>query len=129
MDKPASGTVPHSHMIPNYASQPREMRVERQGADNVPMSRRFPQVRGGQCEFCGTVDPRQPGHLQYKLCPHYRGMEMRCVYCPREKDQVEIVRISKINVAEHPFQPGTLITWCNSTECSKKHLERFKQSL
>lgn len=125
---PASGTAPQYAQQPNYASQPREMRLERQGADTVPVSRRFPQIRGGQCEFCGTVDPRQPGHLQYKLCPHYRGMEAKCVYCPKDKEQAEVVRISKLNVAEHPYQAGTLIMWCNSTECSRKHLERFKIS-
>jgi hypothetical protein len=115
-------------MTPNYSAQPREMRLERQGADTVPMSRRFPQIRGGQCEFCGVIDPHQPADLQYKLCSHYRGMEAKCVYCPREKDQHEVVRISKLNVAEHPYQAGVLIMWCNSTECSKKHLERFKIS-
>lgn len=127
-NKTASGTVPHSAQLPDYSAQPRNMRLERQGADTVPVSRRFPRIKGGQCEFCGVVDPHQPGYLQYKLCPHYRGMEAKCVYCPREKDQTEVIRISKLNVAEHPYQPGTLVMWCNSPECSKKHIERFKVS-
>lgn len=120
------GTVPQPARIP---TSPREMRLERQGADTVPLSRRFPEIRAGQCEFCGVIDPNQPGHLQYKLCPHYRGMEAKCIYCPHEKDQVEVVRASRMNVAEHPYQPGVLIMWCNSTECSKKHIERFKTNL
>lgn len=128
MENNAPGTVAPSAQLPNYSHQPRQMRLERQGADTVAYSRRFPQIRGGQCEFCGVVDHHQPGHLQYKLCPHYRGMEAKCVYCPREKDQTEVVRISKLNVAEHPHQPGTLIMWCNATECGRKHLERFKIS-
>ena len=102
--------------------------MERQGADTVPSSRRFPSIRGGQCEFCGVIDPRYPAHLQYKLCEHYRGMEAKCSYCPREKDQTEVVRMSKFNVAEHPYQPGTILMWCNATECAGKHLERFKVS-
>ena len=110
------------------AQMPRQMRQERQGADTVAYSRRFPEIRGGQCEWCGVIDPNQPGHLQYKLCPHYRGMDIKCSYCPAEKDQTEVVRMHKINVAEHPYQPGVLISWCNSTECSEKHLQRFKIS-
>jgi hypothetical protein len=125
---PASGTGPQNAQMPNYNLNPREMRLERQGADTVAVSRRFPQIRGGQCEACGVIDPRQPAHLQYKLCPHYRGMEAKCVYCPKDKEQTEIVRISKLLVAEHPYQPGVLIMWCNSTECGRKHLERFKIS-
>ncbi len=128
METNASGTAPQSAQIPNYQAQPRNMRLERQGADTVPVSRVFPRVRGGQCEYCGVVDSRQPGHLQYKLCGHYRGMELKCVYCPAEKDQVEILRISILNVREHPYQPGTLIAWCNATECGRKHIERFKIS-
>lgn len=116
-------------MTPDYSAQPKNMTLERQGADTVSYSRRFPQVRGGQCEFCGTIDKRYPSHLQYKLCSHYQGMELKCSYCPREKDQEEVLRISKLNVAEHPHRPGVIIAWCNSTDCSSKHLERFKISL
>lgn len=122
MENNAPGTMPQMH------TTPRTMRAERLGAETIPQSRRFPEIRGGQCEFCGTLDPNYPGHLQYKLCPHYRGMEAKCTYCPPEKDQVEVVRSSRLNVAEHPFQPGVYIMWCNSTACSEKHIERFKIS-
>ncbi len=113
---------------PNYSSQPRNMKLTPRGASSAPMSRRFPQVRGGQCEFCGTLDPYQPGDLQYKLCPHYRGMDLRCVYCPQSKDQDEVVRNSTLNVAEHPYHPGELLVWCRSFECTKKHEQTFKIS-
>lgn len=128
MEINASATVSPNVPLPNYSHQPRQMSLERQGADNVQVSRRFPRIRGGQCEFCGVIDPRQPGHLQYKLCPHYRGMEMKCSYCPRDKDHQEVTRIAIMNVAEHPNRPGTLVSWCNSTECGGKHIERFKVS-
>ena len=121
----APGTLPQNA---NVSSSPRNMRLTPRGASSSPMSRRFPQVRGGQCEFCGTLDPYQPGDLQYKLCPHYRGMDLKCVYCPPNKDQEEVVRNSTLNVAEHPYRPGELIVWCNSFECSKKHEEAFKIS-
>jgi len=119
------GTSPQNANV-DYSAQPRNMRLTPRGATSAPMSRRFPEVRGGQCEFCGTLDPNQPGDVQYKLCPHYRGMDLKCVYCPPNKDQDEVVRNSTLNVAEHPYRPGELIVWCKSFECSKKHEEAFK---
>ena len=119
------GTSPQNANV-NYSAQPRNMRLTPRGATSAPMSRRFPEVRGGQCEYCGTLDPNQPGDVQYKFCPHYRGMDLKCVYCPPNKDQDEVVRNSTLNVAEHPYRPGELIVWCKSFECSKKHEEAFK---
>lgn len=122
------GTLPPSANTPNYASQPRNMRLSARGATSAPYSRRFPRVLGGQCEYCGTIDPYQPGDVQYKLCEHYRGMDLKCVYCPANKDQDEVVRNSTLNVAEHPYHPGELLVWCNSFDCSRKHEEAFKKS-
>lgn len=122
------GTLPQSANLPNYADQPRNMRLTPRGVSTAPMSRVFPKVLGGQCEFCGTLDPHQPGDLQYKLCPHYRGMDLKCVYCPMNKDQDEVVRNSALNVREHPYRPGELLVWCQSFECLKKHEEAFKTS-
>ena len=127
MNENASGTAPQYAPAPNISDSPRNMRLTPRGASSAPFSRRYPEVRGGQCEYCGTLDPNQPGDLQYKLCPHYRGMELKCVYCPQNKDQAEVVRNSTLNVAEHPYRPGELLVWCRSFECSKKHEEAFPQ--
>ena len=126
MNNEATGNVPQNVQVPNYSSSPRNMRLTPRGASSAPMSRRFPKVLGGQCEYCGTLDPYQPGDYQYKLCPHYRGMELKCVYCPLSKDQEEVVRNSELNVAEHPYRPGELLVWCKSFECSKAHEAAFK---
>jgi len=104
---------------------PREMHIERQGGLPSPTSRRFPQVRGGICEYCGVIDQNQPSQYQYKLCPHYRGLQLQCSYCPNEKDPDEIILHAVLNVAEHPDRPGVLITWCDSYECSKKHWKKW----
>lgn len=120
------GTLPQNANI--HSSLPRNMRLTPRGTVSSPVSIRYPRVIGGQCEFCGTIDPNQPGDMQYKLCPHYRGMDLRCVYCPAHKDQDEVVRSSKLNVAEHPYRPGELVVWCNSFECSRKHQEAFKMA-
>lgn len=111
------------------ASQPRQMRVERSGAQSEPYTRRFPQIRGGICEFCGVLDKNVASQYQYKLCPHYRGMQARCTYCPENKDPDEVVYHADMNVAEHPDNPNTLIMWCNSYECSRAHEKRFKRSM
>jgi hypothetical protein len=101
------------------------MRLTPRGVTSEPLSRRFPDVIGGTCEFCGTLDPNVQGQHQYQLCEHYKGMELKCVYCPPTKDQEDVVRSSTLHVAEHPFRPGELVVWCGSFECSKNHREAF----
>jgi len=123
---PNSGDFTPPVNAPNYSAQPRNLRLTPQGASSAPMSQRFPRVIGGQCEFCGTLDPYQPGDKQYKLCPHYRGMELKCVYCPLSKDQEEVVRNSRLNVARHPYRPEELLVWCGSFSCTQKHEQAFK---
>lgn len=108
---------------------PRQMRVEREGDSSVPFTRRFPQVRGGTCEFCGVMDKNMPSQYQYRLCPHYRGMSLRCSYCPDNKDPDEVVYKEVLNIAEHPDKPGTLIVWCGSYECSRAHEKRFNRAM
>lgn len=107
---------------------PRQMRVERQGAKSEPYTQRFPQVRGGVCEFCGVLDPNVPSQFQYKLCGHYRGMQLRCSYCPETKDPDEVNYHSNLNIASHPDNPNTLIVWCDSYNCSDAHLKRFQRA-
>lgn len=123
------GTVPES--APAQTTRwimPREKRIERQGVKAEPYSARYPQVRGGICEFCGVLDPKVSSEQQYKLCPHYRGTQLQCSYCPETKNPDEVIYHSVLNVAEHPDKEGTLIVWCDSYECSRKHIERFKRS-
>lgn len=114
---------------PGYAPPaPRQMRVERQGSLSEPYTRRFPEVRGGICEWCGVLDKNVPSQFQYKLCPHFRGMQLRCSYCPENKDPDDVVYHSDLKVAEHPDNPNTLIVWCSSYECSRAHETRFKRA-
>ncbi len=123
--------VPEPVYQPVYqppARNSRNMVIERQGATSEPTSHRFPQVRGGVCEFCGVLDRNVPSQYQYKLCPHYRGQQLRCSYCPDNVDPDEVVYHADLNVAENPYNPGVLIVWCNKYECSKAHTERFKRS-
>jgi len=109
-----------------YVQQPRQLRVERVGAYSEPLVHHYPQVRGGVCEFCGILDPNVPSQFQYKLCPHYRGQNLWCSYCPAEKDPEEVVRASKLEVVDHPDKPGQIIVVCDCYDCQKKHQDRFR---
>ena len=119
----ATVTAPPVVSAPHY--QPRQKRIERQGSRSEPYTIRYPEVRGGICEFCGTLDPNY-GFDQYKLCPHYRGMELRCSYCDSARNPEEVVRGSVLRVAQHPNDPDSLVVWCDSYDCSRKHEKRFK---
>lgn len=105
---------------------PRQKQVERSSGTSAPSVHFFPGVRGGICEACGVLDPHTPSQFQYKLCPHYRGMSLRCTYCPQAKDTDDVIYHSNLQIAEHPDNPDKLVVWCDSYDCSKKHIERFK---
>lgn len=128
VEAPAPAYVPPVVQMAPAAAQPRQMRVERQGARSEPYTRRFPQVRGGICEFCGVLDRETPSQYQYKLCPHYRGMQLQCSYCPSTKDPDDVIYHTNLNVAESPSNPNELIVWCDAYECSKAHNERFQKN-
>ena len=106
--------------------QPKPPTIERQGGRTVPVTRRWPQVRGGICEFCGTLDKNVRSEDQYKLCPHFREIgQLRCSYCDESKNPDDVIYHSVLNIAAHPDNPDKLIVWCNSYECSRKHEKRF----
>ena len=127
-----SGTEPQIAPEPTpepVATAPVRVRqVERQGVQAVPYTKRYPQVRGGVCEFCGILDKNVPSEFQYKLCSHFRGLELRCSYCDEAKDPSDVVGHSTLNIAEHPDNPDKIVVWCNSYTCSEKHLKRFDTS-
>lgn len=125
---PTDGAVSAPEPVVYQAPAPRPKTIERQGARSEPYTQRYPQVRGGICEFCGVLDPRVSSEFQYKLCPHYRGMELRCSYCDETKNPDEVVYHANMNVAAHPDNPDKLIVWCDSYECSRKHEARFKRN-
>ncbi len=105
---------------------PRNKQLERQGDQTTAYSVRHPEIRGGICEYCGVIDGNVSSENQYKMCPHYRGMQMRCAYCPETKNPDDVISHSVLKVADHPENPNKLVVWCDSYECSKKHIERFK---
>ena len=113
----------------NQASlAPRNMHITQPGESSVPVSRRFPDVRGGVCEYCGVIDRNYPGDQQYKLCPHYKGMNLKCTFCKEGDDHEQVVRMSKMLVMEDPYLPGNLITHCGKYECQRKFEKRFNIS-
>lgn len=114
-----------------HAPAPRQ--VERRGGKTVSYTRMYPLVRGGLCEACGVLDKNQPSQYQYKLCPHFRGMNLECSYCDPSKDQNEVIGRAILKIHDHPYEKDsngspTLVVVCDSYTCSEKHLERFETS-
>lgn len=102
--------------------------IERQGVDSVPRVRRYPDIRGGICERCGVIDQNQENTVQHRLCEHYRGMEIRCSYCPADQNHnpEEVARRSILKVFDSPTNPNELIVVCDEYECESRHQKRFK---
>ena len=101
--------------------------IERTGSHTVPYTQRYPEIRGGVCEWCGILDKNVPSQFQYQLCDHFRGMgEMRCSYCDETKNPTDVVLKSVLNIHAHPDNPNRLVVVCNSYECSDKHIKRFQ---
>lgn len=106
-------------------AEPRNMRLTQPGESNDLQSRRFPWIYGGVCEECGVIDNNYPGNVQYKLCKHYKGMNMKCVFCKESADHDEVVRMSSLKVIEDPYAPGNLVTLCGSYECTRKFEQKY----
>ncbi len=98
------------------------------GQSNVPFSRQFPWIYGGVCEYCGVLDKNKPGNEQYKLCPHYKDMDMKCVFCKESADHDDVVRMSAMKVIEDPYLPGQLVTLCGRWECTRKFEQKYNIS-
>lgn len=114
-------------VAPHYAPRPKTL--ERQGRSSTPHVHHMPQIRGGICEWCGVIDGNFPAHLQYTMCPHFRGLgEMRCSYCDESKDPTDVIIHSVLNIMEHPQNRDQLVVVCNSYECSRRHIARFTVS-
>lgn len=132
MTNKTPGTVPPSAPEPKpIPVKPayRPKTIEREGVGSSPVSRRYPNVRGGICEYCGVLDKNLPSEHQYRLCPHFRDFgQLRCSYCDETKDPNDIIGHSVLEIAEHPDNPDKLVVWCNSFSCSEKHLKRFQRS-
>ena len=122
-----SGTAPQTAQDSvQVHNAPPAFTIERQGSSGAPLVYHLPQVRCGTCEHCGVIDPNLPGSMQYKLCPHYRGIgELACSYCPANRDPEDVVGHHVLNVTTHPDKPGKLVVCCDSYNCVKAHQERF----
>lgn len=123
--EPAPDTVTPAQPTQRYY-MPREMEVERIGNMTSGVTFVFPEVRGGICEYCGVIDGNYPSEYQYKLCPHYRGKQLACSYCPSTKNVDDVTKQSVLRVLQHPDNPKKLIIHCNSYECLRAHEQRWK---
>lgn len=101
------------------------MRIGRNEGPEGLVSRWYPKIYAGVCESCGVIDPNKPGAVQYKLCPHYAGMDMKCSFCKETANHPEVVRMSTMIIRDDPHVPGQLVTCCNSYECTRRFKEKY----
>ncbi len=109
-------------------ANPNTKRIERQGTNAEPYVHHHPRVIGGVCEYCGIMDKNAESIDQYKLCEHYRGMQLKCSYCDASKNPDEVIRRSRMQVMDSPDNPNELVVLCDSYECSERHLARYNRS-
>jgi hypothetical protein len=100
--------------------------VERRGSRSEPYVVHYPQIIAGVCEFCGVLDSSVPSKFQYRLCRHYKNMEIRCSYCDETKDPDDVNYKSTLNITDHPSDPGKIVVVCDNFTCLQKHQARFK---
>ncbi len=109
---------------------------ERQGSTSEVYTKRYPDITGGVCDFCGVITGLEPSEVQYQIthvanCPYSAigGVPfIRCSYCPDNVDPVEVIKRARLSVHQHPDHPNQLIAVCDSYNCSQKHLQRFKRN-
>lgn len=101
--------------------------VERKVESIIPQSSRLPNVTGGLCDYCGVKDNKQPAHLQYTLCEHYKGIQLKCSYCPPGTDWVDVTLKRQFTVHEYPVGSGSLTVVCDDYRCRDKHFKRFEK--
>jgi hypothetical protein len=104
--------------------------TEKKGGVTQQFTRVYPRVKGGTCEKCGVIDKNAPAEYQYKLCEHYRGLNLECSYCEASKDQKEVTRISDFYVYDHPakrdsFGRPVLGVVCDSFTCQNSFNVEF----
>ncbi len=102
--------------------------IERQGSNAEPMVAHYPTVRAGICDRCGVIDPNYDSTVQYKLCEHYRGKQLMCSYCPSTTNPDEVIRYSILQVMDSPDNQNQMVVVCNASECSEKHIRRFRKN-
>lgn len=102
--------------------------IERQGLNAEPQVHFYPTVRAGICDRCGVIDPNVESVYQYKLCEHYRGKQLACSYCPSSTHPDEVIKHSILQVMDSPDNANELVVVCNTSECSEKHIKRFRKN-
>lgn len=102
--------------------------IERKGSTTSPIVGVYPKVRAGICDRCGVIDPNVDSVNQYKLCEHYRGMQLSCSYCPSTTNPDEVISHGILEVFDSPYNQGELVVVCNTSMCQDKHYKRFQQN-
>jgi len=101
--------------------------VERRVDTGFPEAEKFPNIRGGVCDFCGIVNKSTLSRLQYTECEHYKGLELKCSYCPPGTDFEDVIEHRMFSVFEYPKGSGSLTICCDDIRCRDSHHKRFNK--
>ena len=130
-------------------------RVDMSVEGRMPYTHVFPKIYAGVCEFHGTpygnVDLNvMKGRCWHScgndpLCPHsktgcefrpgedycrhehnYKGLQIRCSYCPLDQDMRFVIKARTLLVFQHPDDSRRIIMVCSDYRCQKKHQDRFR---
>lgn len=77
---------------------------------------------------CETDEKGMRYHSWVGYCRHehnYKGMQIKCSYCPIDTDFRAIAKIRTFNIYQHPENRSVLIICCSDFRCERKHQSRF----
>ncbi len=133
---PSTPLEMHSPLLSEKEAEP-ALRVERLVESGTMGARMLPKVVGGVCEFCGPAEydhssPQRPVNelrfeplTQMGHCKHYKGLQLRCSYCPLSSDWPGNIQSRIHTIYEYPAGSGNLIVHCDAMECRSAHIKRF----
>ena len=100
---------------------------------------KLPDIIGGVCEFCGPAkynisgtsptiaeDYRVDQDTQVGKCIHYKGIKVRCSYCPTNANWRGNIYNRRHLVYIDPDNPKQLIMVCDDQQCQDKHWKKYE---
>lgn len=139
VDEPVIEEAIRAQSQPVMVSETPKYSVEREGESGAISAKKLPNVIAGVCEFCGPgeYDHSSPQRMmvdwtvhpetQKGKCQHYKGITIRCSYCPLNAEWTDNIRHRQHLIFESPWDPTKLIIVCSDMACRDKHVKRSMQ--
>lgn len=79
-----------------------------------------------------TIDGQQVQIGFEDYCRHehnYKGLQMRCTYCPKDADMRRVIKDRTLHVYGSPDNPNKLIVVCSDYRCAEKHQKKYNNNV